>query len=384
MIYNVYIKTQSSSINIFNIEQDDLEIIISAYNQGDNEFYIAGKKYWLRNLFEIKIFTSELGEKFEDFINSAEMQGLFVKNFYSGGLYLPPEVLVKMGKDVTRDFIKGGYGSKSGKSELPSLKNSISIFISHSGSDINIVKLVINILRKSLNLPSDQIRCTSVPGYKLPSGSETDSQLKQEIFSAKVFIGIITKQSIHSTYVLFELGARWGVNLPLIPFICDKLGTSLLDGPIKNINALSATEISDIHQFLYDIGSHLGKEPENPSSYTEEILQLNKTILENSDSSIGSEEEIDIVSEEFNEAEYLIKQQSEIEWADDYEMRMHYIESQMAALDKLKKLKPEDLTETEFKRIRDRAVREWPLDFEMRLNEEEKQIESLRKFKKIK
>jgi hypothetical protein len=283
---------------------------------------------------------------------------------------------------VTKEFIKGAFGFllNSKKNPLNQNLSDIDIFISHSSSDIKITTLLIEIVRKAFNISSERIRCTSVPGYKLKAGANTDDQIKQEIFSSKAFIGVLTRESFNSTYVLFELGARWGANLPLIPLICDKVGTVLLNGPIKNINALSAVDSSDMLQFLHDLGDTLGLEPEKPAGYISDIEKLNKLII---GKEIIQEKVISLETDEYAEAEKIIKIQSEIQWPDDYEMRLHYIKTQQQALHNLKRDKPEDLTEQEFQRIRIRAKNDWPQDFEMRFHTEETQIESLRQLKKL-
>ena len=203
---------------------------------------------------------------------------------------------------------------------------------------------------------------------------------KKEIFTSKAFIGLLTRESFRSTYVIFEIGARWGANLPLIPLICDKAGAALLNGPIKNINALSAVDSSDMLQFLHDLGETLSLEPENPSGYISDIEKLKKIITYTENIP-----KVEIINDtdEYADAEKITKIQSEIEWPDDYEMRLHYIESQSAAIKKLKMGKPKDLTDQEFQKIRMRSKRDWPLNFEMRLHEEETQIDSLRKLKNI-
>lgn len=284
------------------------------------------------------------------------------------------------GEDVTKDFIKGDFGYLAETIENEKPKIEMDIFISHSSSDVEVAKLIIEIVRKAFNISSGKIRCTSVPGYKLKAGANTYNQLKKESFAAKVFIGLITKESINSTYVLFELGARWGVDLPLIPLICDKAGTSILNGPIKNINALSAIDSSDMLQFLNDLGDVLESKPENPSGYIEDIEKLKHFII---GEVLDLREELIPTIDEYSDSDEIIKRQAEIEWSDDYEMRMHHIEKQRIAVENLKRGKPGDLSEKEFQRIRDRANHEWPLDYEMRLHEELKQIESLRKLKKI-
>ncbi len=91
----------------------------------------------------------------------------------------------------------------------------LDIFISHSSNDKEIASNLIDLLITSLRIDPEMIRCTSVEGYKLEGGVNTDEQLRKEIFKSKVLIGIISKESLKSHYVLFELGARWGTNLLL-------------------------------------------------------------------------------------------------------------------------------------------------------------------------
>ena len=159
-------------------------------------------------------------------------------------------------------------------------KYSMDIFISHSSQDRDIAKSLIEIIRSALNIPANRIRCTSLSGYKLPIGASTDDQLRNEIFDSKVFIGIISPASIHSSYVLFELGARWGARLPLLPLTTSKMGITLLEGPLKNINALDCCIKEDLFQFINDLSGHLEIPPENPSVYNEKINELVNLSLE--------------------------------------------------------------------------------------------------------
>ena len=103
------------------------------------------------------------------------------------------------------------------------------------------------------NLKADDIRCTSVDGYRLPAGISTDQQLKSEIHDSKVLIGLISPSSISSYYVLFELGARWGANKPLIPLITNKKGAELLKGPLQGINALNTNSEAQLFQLVSDL-----------------------------------------------------------------------------------------------------------------------------------
>lgn len=66
------------------------------------------------------------------------------------------------------------------------------IFISHSSLDSNLAELLVELLRSALNIPSREIRCTSLDGYRLPGGADIDNQLKDEILQSTTLIGLRT------------------------------------------------------------------------------------------------------------------------------------------------------------------------------------------------
>jgi len=218
----------------------------------------------------------------------------------------------------------------------------LKVFISHSSADSEVVKLIIKLLRSSLNLKPKEILCTSVEGQKLSPGVNTDEILKKEVHEAQSFIGVITENSIKSSYVLFEIGARWGANLSMIPIICDQKGTSILSGPLKNINCLNHKTRGDIYSMVDSISEALKIDKLPTNSFLDEveaklnfdanqIIESNRVKPENAilsldvkqgKSEILSEAEI---PEDIKEA---IKTNAKIKWEDDFEMVVHTIKDQ--------------------------------------------------------
>ncbi len=81
----------------------------------------------------------------------------------------------------------------------------IDVFISHSSQDCALAEQVVDLLRAALNLRSNAIRCTSVDGYRLAAGADSDAQIRAEVLGTKAFIGILSIAGLASAYVLFDL-----------------------------------------------------------------------------------------------------------------------------------------------------------------------------------
>jgi TIR domain len=91
------------------------------------------------------------------------------------------------------------------------------IFISHRHKDEDVGKVLVNLLEAAFHIEKGDIRCTSVQPYRLPAGARTPDRLRVEIRHAGVVLGILTPDTKESSYVLFELGASWGQNIPCFP-----------------------------------------------------------------------------------------------------------------------------------------------------------------------
>lgn len=156
----------------------------------------------------------------------------------------------------------------------------LDVFISHSSRDTHIAEALIDLLQSGANVPSSRIRCTSVDGYRLPGGAKTDEQLRLEVRAATVFIGLITHQSVQSTYVLFELGARWGAGLHMAPVLAAGASPKLLGGPLAGRNALDCSNSSQMHQLVGEVAKLLGYTPASPMVYDRYVKQLNTRSLE--------------------------------------------------------------------------------------------------------
>jgi predicted transcriptional regulator len=145
------------------------------------------------------------------------------------------------------------------------------LFISHCSDDVELAARLVALFRVALNIPSSAIRCSSVDGYRLPGGANTDEQLRAEVHGAEAFVGIVSSASVRSLYVLFELGARWGARRQMIPLLAPGTPTSVLGGPLAGLNALSAGSVPQLHQLLSELAAALSLDLESAAGYHDQL-----------------------------------------------------------------------------------------------------------------
>jgi len=139
----------------------------------------------------------------------------------------------------------------------------IEIFVSHSSRDEKLAEELVELLCAALKLSKSQIRATSVHGCKLPGGADTPEQLRTDIAEAKVVLAVLTQNAVESQYVLFELGAGWGLERRCIPLAGPDSRKSTLRGtPLADLNVLETSVREDVQQLLSDIAQTLSLELE--------------------------------------------------------------------------------------------------------------------------
>jgi hypothetical protein len=151
---------------------------------------------------------------------------------------------------------------------------SADIFISHSGQDRDLAIALTDLLKAAFPLRAEQILCTSVPGHKLVGGAHTEAELLDVLRNAEIVIGVMTPASLESSYVLFELGARWGMQKSLIPLVARGTKMEDLVEPLKSKNALNASDEGDLHQFIENIAKFLKPKKQPAAAYTTKIRSL--------------------------------------------------------------------------------------------------------------
>ncbi|MFK5879464.1 MAG: toll/interleukin-1 receptor domain-containing protein [Flavobacteriaceae bacterium] len=384
--YILFIRTPLLKYNIIGIDLEGLKYIMHEKSQGKNDFMLGGSRYFINDLLNFNIYDFETNEKVDEFLRLVKIRKLKQKTLY-GEEFIGRDTLSQFGTDVSSKFLDSKNEIEINKNSKKN-KSMIDVFISHSSADQNKVKLLINILRSALNLSKERIRCTSVPGYKLSGGSNTDETLKQEIVDCNLFIAVLTENSIKSTYVLFELGARWGLDKTLKPLVCEKNMSTVVKGPLSGIHCLNGTEASEIIQLVEECGKTLNISPSSTDVYLDEAIEFAEMSSSNSVPKKKEDERVEVkysLPKAYSRDESIIKneiqQNTQGEYPDDYSTQEYVMEEQFSAFQKLKSPPENWKSLSEYEKIVTRVVKEHPDDYTTQLYVIEEQVASLLRLK---
>jgi len=152
----------------------------------------------------------------------------------------------------------------------------IKIFLSHAATDEKLASALVDCIFSCMVLEDEEVRCTSVPGHKLPIGGDSSTILRDELSETGVVIGLLTQNSIVSSWVLFELGATWGAGKNLQPLLADDVDYSDIPGPLAGCHAGKLAEKNDLVQFFEELRKVVGAKARSSAKIDSAISQLVK------------------------------------------------------------------------------------------------------------
>jgi len=150
----------------------------------------------------------------------------------------------------------------------------LKIFVSHAAADVDLAKALVDCLLSCFEIPDADIRCTSVPGHKLPVGADVASTLKNDLSDSAVVIGLLTPSAVSSSWVLFELGAAWGAAKRILPIVGAGLDFSDLPGPLGGHHAVRASDENGMTQLLDELQQVTGVVPRSRAKAQDAIAKF--------------------------------------------------------------------------------------------------------------
>lgn len=194
----------------------------------------------------------------------------FVAAMVVGGLTFEGEQFL-LQPSSGEDFLRGNLANNYQMSPVTELGGAMKVFISHSSIDTKVAEAFLDLLRSALDIQPEDIRCTSVSGYKLAAGIDINEQLRQEVFESVAFVALLSPASLKSTYVQFELGARWGAKKYLAPILISGIKSTQLSSPLSTIHSISGTSNSDVLQLLDSLREIVSVKMQKPHTFSKAL-----------------------------------------------------------------------------------------------------------------
>jgi len=149
----------------------------------------------------------------------------------------------------------------------PAATAGMALFISHAHADRELAAALVELVRGYFDVPSSAIRCTSVDGYTLPPGAQVSESLRSEVENSEFVLALVTPNGVRSTYVLFELGAAWGLRGRAFPLLAHGFSQSNLPGPFAERNSLDLANPNHCWDLLkaLEASRRMRKKDESPT-----------------------------------------------------------------------------------------------------------------------
>lgn len=132
----VYIETQTNQVNITDINEVALIHVVEAFLRQDQSVMLRGRKIFLSDVFEFRIFKFENQNAIDGFLGACKSKNLFRRTMF-GDVYLPPELFTGIAEDVSSnyldDFTKNKVSRNIKKSEQ---MDKTQVFIVHGHDDL--------------------------------------------------------------------------------------------------------------------------------------------------------------------------------------------------------------------------------------------------------
>lgn len=146
--------------------------------------------------------------------------------------------------------------------------------MSHSHADSGFAAALVGLIAKGLQLRPNDIRLTSHDDHTFAAGDDIDEKIRDEVLSCDVLIGVISRASQKSAYVMAELGARWGADKPIAPIVIGDGPFIKKAGPIAALKAVDAGNERELRRLVKTLAEVLGSTPTGEDSISAEVAEV--------------------------------------------------------------------------------------------------------------
>ncbi|MBA2868867.1 ATP-binding protein [Methanococcus maripaludis] len=207
---------------------------------------------------------------------------------------------------------------KSTITKIPEPKEKI--FISHAYADKKYLKRFIELL-EGIGMDSNNIICSSIPGYDFEPGDDILDCIKSSISDNTLVLYVLSKNFKNSGYCLGEMGAAWVLSKETIPVIIPPFKSDEIKGFIPSSQKwMKINNREDLNSFKEKLENYFQMSPTKYNLWESK----RDTFIQNMDDLIEKnsqyDEKLKIISPEYFEAsKYMVKKYCNTDFLDEKE-----------------------------------------------------------------
>lgn len=110
MFYHILIENDWGTKNIFDLDINNLRVLIKAYDEGSDSFFVNGEKYFIDTLRKLKIFRT--ARKYQFYSTRLSNISFESNSFINNDKFVSEKGFQQFAEDLTSQYLKGGFGEK--------------------------------------------------------------------------------------------------------------------------------------------------------------------------------------------------------------------------------------------------------------------------------
>lgn len=130
------------------------------------------------------------------------------------------------------------------------------LFVSHAVKDESLVEEFVELLQVGVGIHPGDVFCSSLPGMGIPTGKDFVEFIRSKVVNPDLVLLVLSEEFFKSPFCNNEVGASWGLSIPIYPILVPPIGYGDLRGVLYGKQAAKLDDkeaLNDLRDRLTEI-----------------------------------------------------------------------------------------------------------------------------------